>query len=50
MQDLEKRVNDLARRVQVLEDELAIHRLIVRYGLAVDIGDAERTADDGRCD
>jgi uncharacterized protein (TIGR02246 family) len=28
----------------MLEDELAIHRLIVRYGLAVDTGDAERTA------
>jgi uncharacterized protein (TIGR02246 family) len=34
----------LSRRVQALEDELAIHRLIVRYGLAVDTGDAVRTA------
>jgi len=30
--------------VQALEDELAIHRLIVRYGLAVDIGDADGAA------
>jgi uncharacterized protein (TIGR02246 family) len=41
MPDLERAVVDLARRVQALEDELAIHRLIVRYGLAVDVGDAE---------
>ncbi len=45
MQDLEKRIEALARRVQALEDELAIHRLIVRYGLAVDVGDADRTAE-----
>src|SRR5512140_3135685 len=42
--DLEKRVDELTGRVQRLEDELAIHRLIVRYGLAVDIGDADQTA------
>jgi ketosteroid isomerase-like protein len=41
MKDLQQRVDDLSRRVQALEDELAIHRLIVRYGLAVDIGDAQ---------
>jgi uncharacterized protein (TIGR02246 family) len=41
---LEQTVADLARRVQALEDELAIHRLIVRYGLGVDAGDAERGA------
>ena len=35
----------LTRRVQALEDELAIHRLIVRYGLRVDVGDAERAAE-----
>jgi hypothetical protein len=40
MQDLEQTVVDLARRVRALEDELAIHRLIVRYGLGVDAGDA----------
>jgi ketosteroid isomerase-like protein len=44
MNDLEQRVQELARRVQVLEDELAIHRLIVRYGLAVDVGDADAAA------
>lgn len=41
---LEKTVAALADRVQRLEDELAIHRLIVRYGLAVDIGDADLAA------
>ena len=45
MEDLRKQLDDLTRRVQVLEDELAIHRVIVRYGLAVDIGDADATAD-----
>src|SRR5262245_58057526 len=42
--DLAMQVEALTRRVQALEDELAIHRLIVRYGLAVDTGNAERTA------
>jgi ketosteroid isomerase-like protein len=45
MDDLNKRLDDLAGRVQALEDELAIHRLIVRYGFAVDIGDADHTAE-----
>jgi uncharacterized protein (TIGR02246 family) len=44
MDDLEKKVETLARRVQALEDELAIHRLLVRYGLAVDVGDADGAA------
>ena len=44
MDDLERQVDELTRRVQALEDELAIHRLIVRYGLAVDTGDAEGAA------
>jgi uncharacterized protein (TIGR02246 family) len=44
MDDLAARVAALERRVQALEDELAIHRLIVRYGLGVDAGDAERAA------
>jgi len=44
MSELAATVDALVRRVQALEDELAIHRLIVRYGLAVDSGDAERTA------
>lgn len=41
---LEDTVAALARRVDALEDELAIHRLIVRYGLAVDAGDADGAA------
>lgn len=44
MEDVARQIAALASRVQALEDELAIHRLIVRYGLAVDIGDADRTA------
>jgi len=44
MQELERTVADLARRVGALEDELAIHRQIVRYGLAVDVGDADGAA------
>jgi uncharacterized protein (TIGR02246 family) len=44
MDDLRQQVEQLARRVQALEDELAIHRLIVRYGLAVDTGDADGAA------
>ena len=44
MTELERRVEALERRLRAVEDELAIHRLIVRYGLAVDVGDAERTA------
>lgn len=38
------RLEALERRVAALEDELAIHRLIVGYGFAVDTGDAEATA------
>ena len=44
MDDLAETVADLARRVRALEDELAIHRQIVRYGLAVDVGDADAAA------
>jgi uncharacterized protein (TIGR02246 family) len=44
MGDLEERVAALGRRVEQLEDELAIHRLIVSYGLGVDAGDADRGA------
>jgi uncharacterized protein (TIGR02246 family) len=43
-QDLEDAVAALARRVQALEDELAIRRLIVRYGFAVDVGNADAAA------
>ncbi|MBI3781833.1 MAG: nuclear transport factor 2 family protein [Deltaproteobacteria bacterium] len=45
MTDLEQRVEQLGQRLQAVEDELAIHKLITRYGLAVDIGDVERTAE-----
>jgi uncharacterized protein (TIGR02246 family) len=44
MEDLRRQLDDLNRRVQALEDELAIHRVIVRYGLAVDSGDADAAA------
>jgi uncharacterized protein (TIGR02246 family) len=43
-EDLEARVAALERRVTAAEDELAIHRLIVGYGLAVDVGDADGAA------
>jgi uncharacterized protein (TIGR02246 family) len=42
--DSKDRLGALERRIAALEDELAIHRLIVRYGFAVDTGDAEATA------
>ena len=41
---LASRIDALESRIGLLEDELAIHRLIVRYGFAVDTGDAEATA------
>src|SRR5213593_3558997 len=44
MDELRQQVAALARRVQALEDELAIHRQIVRYGFAVDTGDADGAA------
>ena len=44
MDDLRRQVEELARRVQALEDELAIHRQLVRYGVAVDTGDADGAA------
>jgi uncharacterized protein (TIGR02246 family) len=44
MADLAQRLEALTRRVQALEDELAIHRLIARYGIAVDSGDADGAA------
>lgn len=40
---MEERLARLERRVATLEDELAIHRLIVTYGFAVDTGDAAAT-------
>lgn len=44
MTDVTERLARLEQRLRAVEDELAIHKLIVRYGLAVDSGDAERTA------
>jgi len=37
-------IADLAARVQRLEDEREITRVLTRYGFAVDIGDADATA------
>ncbi|HYC22383.1 MAG TPA: nuclear transport factor 2 family protein [Candidatus Bathyarchaeia archaeon] len=42
---LARKVEELSRRVTALEDELAIQRLVVRYGFAVDTGDAEHTTE-----
>jgi uncharacterized protein (TIGR02246 family) len=44
MPNLEQTVAELQSRVARLEDELAIHRLIVSYGLAVDAGDPDGSA------
>ncbi len=44
MTDLEATVTALAARVRRLEDELAVHRLITRYGFAADAGDGEAAA------
>ena len=43
--DLEARITALERRLRAAEDELAIRNLIVRYGLAVDLGDAQGVAE-----
>ncbi len=42
---VEEQLQALNERVARVEDELAIHRLIVRYGLAVDAGEAEAAMD-----
>jgi uncharacterized protein (TIGR02246 family) len=42
--DLSAAVTALAARVQRLEDELAIHRVITRYGLAADVGNGPAAA------
>ncbi len=51
MSDLAATVEALARRVARLEDELAIHRLCIRYGFGADRGDGHAAAavftDDG---
>ena len=43
-EDVRHQFEALTRRVQRLEDELAIHRVIMDYCFAVDSGDAERAA------
>lgn len=40
----EDRLAALEARVAALEDELAVHRLVTRYGFAVDTGEADATA------
>ena len=42
--DLAAQVAALAARVQALDDVLAVHRVLVSYGLAVDAGDPAATA------
>ena len=44
MASTEDRLSALERRLQAVEDELAIYKLVVSYGFAVDTGDAEWTA------
>ncbi|MCH2170287.1 nuclear transport factor 2 family protein [Myxococcota bacterium] len=44
MSETEDRIARLEQRLQAAEDQLAIQNLIVRYGLAVDLGDAEGVA------
>jgi ketosteroid isomerase-like protein len=45
MSDLSSLVSDLAARVQRLEDEREITRVLISYGFAVDMGDADLTAE-----
>ena len=45
MSNTESRLADLEQRLQKVEDELAIHNLMVSYGFAADTGDAERVAE-----
>jgi uncharacterized protein (TIGR02246 family) len=44
LDELRSMVERLDKRVQALEDELAVHRAIVQYGFAVDTGEPDRTA------
>jgi len=41
----EQRWEAIEQRVRALEDQLEIHHLMVRYGLALDSGDVERAGD-----
>jgi len=38
-------VDELEKRLQVVEDERAVERIIASYGPLVDAGEAEATAD-----
>jgi len=44
MDDTDRIIADLVARVQRLEDEREITRVLTSYGFAVDIGDADATA------
>ncbi len=44
MDDTARTIADLVARVQRLEDEREITRVLTRYGFAVDLGDADATA------
>ncbi|MEO5841423.1 MAG: nuclear transport factor 2 family protein [Acidimicrobiales bacterium] len=44
MDEINRTLAELSARVQRLEDERAITRVLTRYGFAVDIGDADATA------
>ncbi|MSQ26419.1 MAG: nuclear transport factor 2 family protein, partial [Dehalococcoidia bacterium] len=45
MKDAESRLAALEQRLQAVEDELAIHRLLARYGMSADCADADQVAD-----
>jgi uncharacterized protein (TIGR02246 family) len=45
MADQSELIASLLKRVEALEDERAIQRLLTRYGLAVDGGDADATGE-----
>ena len=44
MTDAETRLAALEQRLQLVEDELAIHRLLARYGMSADCADADQVA------
>jgi hypothetical protein len=44
MDDQDRTIADLLARVRRLEDEREISRVLIRYGFAVDLGDADATA------
>jgi len=44
MDDRDVTISELVARVRRLEDEREVHRVLTRYGFAVDLGDADATA------